>query len=151
MLVSTAHDLSQIRRLRSHFSTIRCHEILRQLAMTTTVSIFSDTWSPCQSCSETPSSSSPHSTVHKVLPHMYYLCNCGPQFKPSFRPDRSKSSLSRLSPGFDSTWVQSGYIHINLNREILNEGELIWKAQTLSLCDPLRRVESQASLGREQR
>ena len=73
MLVSTAHDLSQIRRLRSHLSTIRCHENLRQLAMTTTVSIFSDTWSPCQSCSETPSSSSPpqhnpQSTAPHVLP-----------------------------------------------------------------------------------
>ena len=52
---------------------------------------------------------------------------------------------------FDSKWFQSGYIHINLNSEIFYEGELIWKAQTLSLCDPFREVESQASLGRKRR
>lgn len=82
-------------------------------------------------------------------------CTTSATAVPSSSPPSDQTAPRAPCPdslqAFDSTWVQSGYIHINLNREILNEGELIWKAQTLSLCDPLRRVESQASLGREQR
>lgn len=74
-------------------------------------------------------------------------CTTSATAVPSSRPPSDQTAPRAPCPdslqAFDSTWVQSGYI--------FNEGELIWKAQTLSLCDPFRGVEPQASLGREQR